>query len=74
MMAFNKLQEMKTPIAVLVSGLLIAFAVLFSLRYQVAVTPDGDAVRLDRLTGNVDACPFHRTSDRRIVLDCSGRR
>lgn len=58
---------MTTPRAILLSGILIAAAVAASAwfgieriaqasRYQLAVTGSGEAVRLDKLTGEMTSC------------------
>jgi hypothetical protein len=63
-----------TPVAILLSSVLIALALTFGSRFQITPTSDGVALRIDRLTGNVDACPLLRTDSGKIVTYCDGKR
>jgi len=66
------------PLAILVVGLAVAAAVVYSAetgRYQAQSVGNGMLVRLDTRTGATDVCIPQRASDgERYVIPCNGRR
>ncbi len=63
---------MKTPLAIVFAGAMIALVLVFSGRYEIVMARGMAWYRLDRLTGQVDLCFTIRGPDANGEIVTSG--